>query len=168
MGRSSKTVLTLTGFDELINKIERAGGSVRTSVDAVMKESATIMKNELTSQMQKANVDSGLISRMPAPKVEWEGNKCTAKVGYEKGSYNPNNLSDGYKVVFLNYGTPKERHTNQDGQHVFLNGTWVTLGNGRGAIKARGFIAKAKKKAKPQIKKKQEETLHDILKGLEK
>lgn len=167
MGRSSKTVLTLTGFDELINKIERAGGSVRNSVNAVMNESATIMKNELTAQMQKANVDSGLISRMPAPKVEWQGNKCTAQIGYEKGTFNSNNLSDGYKVVFLNYGTPKDRHTNQGGQKVFIYGHWATLGNGRGAIKARGFINKAKKKAKPQIKKKQEETLHDILKGLE-
>ena len=93
--------------------------------------------------MSKAEVESGLINRMPAPTVEWQGNQCRAEIGYKKGNYDTNNLSDGYKVVFLNYGTP----------HRSVHGK----------VKARGFIKKAKAKAKPQIKKAQEETFEKIL-----
>ena len=58
------------------------------------------------------------------------------------GDYNPKELSDGYKVAFLNYGTPR--------------------------ISPREFISAAKKKAKPQIKKAQEEVLNKVLARLKK
>lgn len=138
--------LQLEGFDELLKKIEKAGGSIDASAETCIKKSANIMEAELKTQMSKAGVDSGLINKMPAPTIEKEGNRITARVGYKKGAYNPNDPSDGYKVVFLNYGTPKRKK--------------------HGKIKARGFIAKAKNKARPQIKRQQEETLNDILGGL--
>ena len=102
-----------------------------------------VKTNELKAQMQAANVDGGLIDRMPPPEVEKEGNTYTARVGYKKGAYDPNNPSDGYKVVFANYGTPKR---SKHGQQP-----------------AKRFIEKAKKKAKTKIKKTQEETLNKIL-----
>lgn len=138
--------LQLEGFGDLLKKIESAGGSIDAAAETCIKKSADIMQAELKTQMSKADVDSGLITKMPAPTIEKEGNKITARVGYKKGAYNPNDISDGYKIVFLNYGTPKRKK--------------------HGKIKARGFIAKAKKKARPQIKKQQEETLNDILRGL--
>ena len=106
------------------------------------------MHDELTTQMQKANVDSGLINRMPPPEIEADGNRVTARVGYKKGNYNPDNPSDGYKVVFANYGTPRR---SKHGQQP-----------------AKGFIKKAKKKASSRIKKVQAETLDEILGGLKK
>lgn len=139
--------LQLDGFDELLKKIEKAGGSIDAAAETCIKKSANIMEAELKTQMSKADVDSGLINQMPAPTIEKEGNRITARVGYKKGAYNPNNISDGYKIVFLNYGTPKRKK--------------------HGKIKARGFIAKAKNKARPQIKKQQEETLNEILGGLQ-
>lgn len=138
--------LQLDGFDELLKKIEKAGGSIDAAAETCLKKSANIMEAELKTQMSKADVDAALINRMPAPTIEKEGNRITARVGYKKGAYNPNNISDGYKIVFLNYGTPKRTK--------------------HGKIKARGFIAKAKKKASPQIKKQQEKTLNEILRGL--
>lgn len=137
--------ITLTGFEELLSKIEKAGGTIDNAAEQCVKQSATIMQAELKTQMQNADVDSGLINRMPPPQIEKEGNKIAARVGYKKGAYNPNDLSDGYEAVFINFGTPKRQPTQ---------------------IKARGFIAKAKKKARPQIKKKQENTLNEILRGL--
>lgn len=137
--------INLSGFDDLLAKIEKAGGSIDAAAETCLKNSASIMEAELKTQMNNAGVDSGLINRMPAPTIEKDGNRITARVGYKKGAYNPNNLSDGYEVVFLNYGTPKRK---------------------RSQIKARGFIAKAKKKARPQIKKQQEKTLNEILRGL--
>ena len=101
------------------------------------------MQSELKLQMQKSGVDSALINRMPTPELKKDGNAMIARVGYKKGAYNPDDLSDGYKVVFLNYGTPKRSK--------------------HGKVEAKGFIDKAQRKAKKQIKKKQEETLKKII-----
>lgn len=138
--------LQLDGFDELLKKIEKAGGTIDGAAETCLKKSANIMEAELKAQMSKADVDAALINRMPAPTIEKDGNRITARVGYKKGAYNPNDISDGYKVVFLNFGTPKRKK--------------------HGKVKARGFIAKAKKKARPQIKRQQETTLNEILRGL--
>ncbi len=132
--------LNLEGFDELLKKIEESGKAANRAVDSCMKQSAQIQQKELKAQMRKSKVSDALINRMPPPEIEWMGNTCIARVGYKKGEYNPKDLSDGYEAVFINYGTPR--------------------------IKPRGFIKAAKNKAKPQIKKAQEETLHKILERL--
>ena len=138
--------LKLEGFDELLKDIERAGGSIDSATETCLKNSAAIMEAELKTQMSNTGVDSGLINRMPAPEIERDGNRHTARVGYKKGAYNPRDISDGYKAVFINFGTPRRSK--------------------HGKVRARGFIAKAKKKASPQIKKQQQKTLDEILKGL--
>lgn len=144
--------LKLDGFDELFSQIEKTGGTIDHAAKSCITQSAHIMHDELKTQMQAANVDSGLINRMPPPEIENEGNRYTARVGYKKGAYDENNPSDGYKVIFLNYGTP-----NRSAHGKIENGGKVKL----------GFIKRAKDKANKKIKKQQEETLKDILKGLE-
>lgn len=144
MAKSGIT-LKLDGFEKMLKDIEAAGGTINKAVDSTMKQSAQIVQTELKKQMQGASpkaVDSGLINRMPPPSVKWEGNVCTAEVGYKKGSYNPKKLDDGYKAVFINYGTPR--------------------------IAPRGFIGKAKEKAKQPVKKAQEQTFKKILERLQK
>lgn len=143
---ASKAILQLKGFDNLFEQIQKAGGSIDNAAKMCIQQSAQIMQTELKAQMQAAGVDGDLISSMPQPVIEAEGNRYRAEVGYKKGSYDPSNPSDGYKVVFLNYGTPRR-----------------TM---HGKVAARGFIQKAKKKARPQIKKAQQETLDEILRGL--
>ena len=138
--------LKLEGFDEMLAEIEKAGGTIDSAANQCMQTSAQVMHDELTAQMKAANVDSGLINRMPSPEVESKGNRHTARVGYKKGTYDPNNPSDGYKVVFANYGTPRRSKHGQQPE--------------------KRFIEKAKKKAKPKIKKAQQETLDKILGGL--
>lgn len=140
---SSGIKVKFSGFEELLDKIQKAGGTIERATESCVKESAQIMQAELKSAMQSANVDSGLINRMPPPEIEIEGNRYTARVGYKKGSYDAANLTDGYKVVFLNYGTPRRSE--------------------HGKVEARGFIQKAKKKATPKIKKAQATTLEKIL-----
>lgn len=135
--------LKLSGFDELFEQIKKAEGNVDEAAEQCLQESAQIMQSELKAQMQKSGVDSDLIDRMPTPEFKRDGNSMIARVGYKKGAYNPNDISDGYKVVFLNYGTPKRSM--------------------HGKIVARGFIDKAQRKAKRQIKQKQEETLKKII-----
>lgn len=140
---ASKAILQLKGFDELLEQIEKAGGSIDRAADSCVRQSANILQNELKAQMQAAGVDSDLINAMPPPQIEAKDNRYSAAVGYKKGSYDPRNPSDGYKVVFLNYGTPRR-----------------TM---HGKVAARGFIEKAKKKARPKIKSAQQETLKKIL-----
>ena len=148
--------LKLEGFDDLLKEIEKAGGKIDNSVKSCMNKSAMIMQNELKDEMQKSNVDIGLINRMPPPEIENDYGRITARVGYRKGEYNQDNLSDGYKVVFANYGTPyRKKH-----------GKIVDIGAG-GKIKL-GFIIRAKNKANRKIKVEQEKTLQDILKGLQR
>ena len=140
---SSKAILQLKGFDDLLEQIQKAGGSIDRAADSCLRQSAQIMQSELKSQMQAAGVDGDLINSMPPPQITVENNRYSAAVGYEKGDFDPSNPSDGYKVVFLNYGTPRRTK--------------------HGKVAARGFIQKAKKKARPQIKKAQRETLEKIL-----
>lgn len=146
MGKKAGITLKLEGFEELLQDIEAAGRSMDSAVESCIKQSAKTVDTELRAQLSKAS-QSGLASRMPQPKVEKEANTVSAFVGFEKGTYNPNNLSDGYKALFLNYGTP---HRSKHGHE-----------------KARNFISKAKKKATPKIKKEQEATLKKILERLE-
>lgn len=139
MARRSSS-LTLTGFDELLKKIEQAGGSVDSAVNECMNKSAKIEQDQIKTQALKKKVSSNLINRMPNYEIVKNGNVQTARVGFIKGKYDPNNLSDGYKAVFINYGTPK--------------------------IAPRNFIKAAKAKARRQIKQSQQETFNEILEKL--
>ena len=145
MAKSGIT-LKFEGFEELLKNIEASGRSINSAVDSCMKQSAQIAEKELKTQMRKSRVPDHLTNAMPPPEIEWEGNKCTARVGYKKGAYDPENPSDAYKVIFLNYGTPHRKKY--------------------GNVAARSFIVKAKKKAAPQIKKAQKEALEKILERL--
>ncbi len=140
--------LQLSGFDELLEQIQKASGTADRAVESCLKQSAQIMQSELKSEMQKSGVDSDLIDRMPTPELQKDGNTMIARVGYKKGAYNPDDLSDGFKVVFLNYGTPKRSK--------------------HGKLEAKGFIDRAQKKARKRIKKAQKETLEKILERVSK
>lgn len=133
-------ILDLSGFDTILKKIEDAGGSIDKSVDACMTKAGDILFDEQKSAMQKKKVAKDLITRMEKPSFSKNFNYSKVVVGYEKGLYDPKNLSDGYKAVFINYGTPR--------------------------ISPRKFIELAKKKAKPQVNKAAQETFNEILKGL--
>lgn len=140
--------LKLTGFEEMLTAIEKAGGSIDKAANQCMQKSAKLMDEELKAQMRSANVKSDLINRMPSPEVEKDGNRYTARVGFVKGEYNPTKPSDAYKAIFLNYGTPRRTK--------------------HGQVKARHFIENAKEKAKSKIENSQQQTFKEILGGLKK
>lgn len=148
--------MKLEGFEDLLKDIEAAGGSMVKATESCMKQSAYTMQNALKSEMLKANVPADLVNGMPQFDVKTEGNHVEARVGYKKGNYDPENLSDGYKVVFLNYGTPR-RSKHGKIKDVAEGGT-IHL----------GFIQRAKSTAKKQIKKQQRETLDKIFERLKK
>lgn len=145
---ASKAILQLKGFDELLENIKKADGSIDRAADSCIRQSAHIMHAELKSEMQSTGVDGGLVERMPQPKISVEGNRYEAKVGYKMGSYNPADPSDGFKAVFWNFGTPRRSK--------------------HGKVAAHGYIARAKKTAAPKIKKAQKQTLEKILERVSK
>lgn len=143
MAKKSGISLKIEGFEEILNAIKDAGGSVDKAVDSAVRQSAQIVQIELKNEMQQSNVDSDLINAMPAPEIFRDGNAVVAKVGYNKGTYNPAKLSNGYKVVFLNYGTPNRKKY--------------------GKVIAKGFIQRAKKSATPKVRKAQKEVFNKII-----
>lgn len=143
--------LKLEGFDELLKQIQKAEGDVESASVQTLRKSADIMQNTLKAEMQKSNVSSSLINTMPAPKIEKDHGLITARVGWQKGAYNPSNPSAAYKVIFLNYGTP-----NRTKHGKIQQGGKVKL----------GFIKRAKSKSKKPIQIEQERMLKEILKGL--
>jgi hypothetical protein len=140
--------LQLQGFDGMLEQIQAAGGDIDRATNSCIRQSAQIMHTELIAAMQSTGADGGLIAQMDAPEITADGNRYSAKVGYKMGSFDPNNPSAGYKALFYNYGTPRRTKHGKEA--------------------ARGYIAIAKKKARPKIKKAQKETLEKILERVNK
>lgn len=131
------------GFEDMIADLNLSAKEVDRVATACINQNAQIMQSELKSAMSKSGVPGHLISEMPQFEVKAEGNVYEASVGYSKGAYDPRNPSTGYKVVFLNYGTPnRTKH---------------------GKVPEKGFIARAKRSAKPKMKKANEAALKKIL-----
>ena len=142
----SRLSITLEGFDEMIEQIRKAEGNVDSAIQTAVNAGASAAESALRSQCAASGVPdsvTGAITRT----VERTGNRYTVGVGWELGAYNPQNISQGYKAVFLNYGTP---HRTKHGQ-----------------TKARGFIAKAKKASLKPVKAAQQSALEKIMKELE-
>ena len=62
----------LTGFDEMLKSIEKAGGSVNKAVDECVKKTANIIDTELRNQMIKSKADSpdhSLVKDMDKPEI---------------------------------------------------------------------------------------------------
>lgn len=154
MAKSGIT-LNLEGFDELIKRLEAAGQKADKVCEKIMRESAKVAESELVSSARRADLDESLISEIRS-NVKSEGGVISAEVGWELGAYDKKSPSAGYKVIFQNYGTSKRK---------------TLKGSNRGEISRsdrgrRQFIAKAKKNARPKIKKLQQEALDEILGGL--
>lgn len=139
--------LKLDGFDELLREIEAAGKSADTAAESAVKAGAQAMQSELQSALQAAS-ESGLASRLPAPQIEKRGGAIVARVGFDRTPYDPKRPSDYFKAVFLNYGTPYRTKHGKEG--------------------ARGFVTKAKRRARPKIQKAQKDALQKILQRLKK
>ena len=148
MGKNSGSILSLKGFDKLLEQIQEAGGNIDKATEQAINKSVVVVSQDLHTACNSAGVPSNVSSEIKSDRAEWNGNKCSARVGWKLGAYNPDNPSQGYKAIFLNYGTPRRKK--------------------HGKITARNFIATTKKASQPKLRKIQKETLDEILKGLPK
>lgn len=152
-------------FAPLLEEIQRAGGNIDQAAAKVAKESTKIVRDALVSECQASGVPQSLINQIKAETKHDGANRYDCEIGWKKGEYNPKNPSAGYVAAFLNYGTAR-RTVKLENARVRINGKWHTIGTNRGALVAKGFIKRAKDKAKPQLKKAQEKMLKETLGGL--
>lgn len=157
MGRAK---LELKGFDEFYEKLQKVSDNVDEVAEKKFNECVDILENELRTKAQAAGLAPRLLKQITKDthigKGYWRG-----EVGW-KSSKQKNPLSDFYKVVFWNYGTPtrtvkKENVKNQ------LDGNWTTLGKNRGSIMKHGFIKRAKLAASRKIKTLMKNTMKEML-----
>lgn len=139
-----KSVATFSGFDEIMSQIEELGGNIEEITKKCVLQAQQVMAEELKKEIKNSGIES-LADRVPDPNVYYGKNRFSARVGFKVGDYNPNNISDGFKAIFLNYGT-------YDGK----------------VIEGRYFIKKAKKNARPKIRKLEEETIKKVIEVLKK
>lgn len=148
--------INLKGFDKMLEQLQEAGGDVSKAAASAIRESAKVVENDLRTAASESGVPSDITSEIKTHTSD-VGDRYEAEVGWQMGNYDPKKPTAGYKAVFLNYGTVK-RYT-QKGQY-------------RGEItkpaQSQQFIHKAKKAARPKVKKIQQEILKKALGDLGK
>lgn len=150
--RGKGAISVSVNFAPLLEKINKAGGDVEAATWEAARKGARVMYEELKNEAAASGVPASVTNEITfQAERDDSGNRYACKVGWRMGEYDPSNPSTAYKAVFMNYGTPKR---------------YTQAGAYRGSITGRGFIGRAKKKARPKIKKVQEEALSEILKGL--
>lgn len=144
------SIVKLEGFDELIQRIEKAGGDSDKAARKARDDGAVAMEQALKAECNAANVPSSLSSQIRV-KNENANGRYKAAVGWDVPNYDPTNPAPAFKAMFLNYGTPRRQ---------------TKAGKNRGLIIARGFIQKAKRKGGRAVKKAEKDAFTKILKEL--
>lgn len=139
--------ISLKGFDRMLEELQQAGGDVDRAAASAIRESAKVVEDELQAAATASGVPSDIISEI-RKNTSKEGDRYEAEVGWIMGNYDPKKPTAGYKAVFLNFGTVK-RYTHKD----------YYRGEIQKQPRAQQFIYRAKKNARPKVKKIQQEIL---------
>lgn len=153
-------------FNDLLEKIKKANGDIESATWKACRAGAREMHDVLEAEASKSGLPTDVTDALIyQADRDSSGNRYACVVGWRLGSYDPEDLSAGYKAVFVNYGTPR-RTVETEGVRVQIDGEWKTLDTNRGFIDGTGFIGRAKKKARKKVKQAQEEALNEILSNL--
>lgn len=150
--RYGKGTLELKGFDEYIQNLQDVGGKLEREGKECFLECTKEVTTQLRKKSKEAGLKDSLRNTMKSETILHDSaGVWYFEAGWQKGKPNYKNLSDAYKVLFYNYGTPR-RSTKK--------------GANRGKIQAHGFIGNAKRAAYRRCKKIQSEFLANVTKGL--
>lgn len=149
--------LQVKGFDEMLDAIKRAGGDVDKAAKVCMEKSIQVLESNLISEAKASGAETSTVFH----KVTSNGNMVAAETGWKLGEYDSNNPSEGYRAMFIEFGTGKssERGKGKDRQ--------TAAGYNRGSTAPRPFLAQARKKSVKAIRAVQQETLQNITKELD-
>jgi hypothetical protein len=153
--RYGKNELSLTGFEELAEALNKAGKNVDVEGRKCFEKCAENVYDALEAKAREAGLAENLIEKIDEIITEKHG-LWAYYVGWKKTRYNPRNLSPWAKVAFFNYGTPMRK--TKSGQN---RGQETAHPEG-----THGFIKKAKLAARQKNKKLQKDTLTRIAKGI--
>lgn len=156
----NKTMLTLSGFDEFLEDLEKAGASVDNEGRMCFEECAENLYDQLYTKAEQAGLAQNLLDEITETfDEEGAADRWSYEVGWKKQKPSKTNpLPDTYKVMFYNYGTPKR--TTKKG---YNRGAEPPHPKG-----SHGFIKKAKLAAVSKNRKIQKEALEKILGRLKK
>lgn len=142
--------IKLDGFEDMLRDIQKAGKDVDKAAKDTIKQSAKVYEQELKSAAKSSGVPDHIVNEVKA-ETKVENDRYSAKVGWSLGTYDPTNLSAGYKAMFINYGTVR-RQTKK--------------GYNRGEIpkptNSARFTTKAKRKANVKIKRLQQDIINKV------
>lgn len=108
MAKKSRFGIQVEGFDELMAKLDKIGGSpaMKKGVDEALIKSKEYITNELDKAMTrlpaKGKYSTGRTKKSldKTNKTEWSGMMASTKVGF-------NLKESGLTSIYLMYGTPK-------------------------------------------------------------
>lgn len=148
--------LQVKGFDDMLAEIQRAGGNIDAAAINCMEKSVAILEDNLKKEAQASGAETTTVMHS----VTVNGNRIAAETGWQLGNYDSANPSEGYRAMFVEFGTGKSsaRSKGKDRQ--------TAAGLNRGSTAPRPFMAKARKKSGKAIRDIQQETLQNIAKGL--
>ena len=153
----AKMRLQIKGFDEMLERIQRAGGDVDKAARLCMEESLQVLESNLKKEAQASGAETSTVYHS----VTASGNRVQGETGWPLGNYDSNNPSEGYEAMFREFGTGKhsQRSKGKDRQ--------TAAGHNRGSTEPRPFMAAARAQSVKPIKAIQRKTLKNIVKELE-
>ena len=144
----TKIKFELKGFEDLLEQIQKAGGSIERATEKALLNGA----NLLTNDFKTGAINRGLeLDRLITPQVKWNKNRASIEAGFELGDYDERNPNSAYIAMFTEYGTIKRT---------------TKAGANRGTITPDPFIRPAREKDAAKVKRYQKEALEEILRGL--
>lgn len=153
----AKMRLQIKGFDEMLERVQRASGDIDAAARQCMEKSVSVLESNLKKEAEASGAPTSTVSHS----VTSSGNRISGETGWKLGDYDAANPSEGYLAMFREFGTGKHsaRGKGKDRE--------TAAGYNRGSTEPRPFMAKARKKSAKPIRAIQEETLHNIVKELE-
>lgn len=153
----AKMRLQLKGFDELLERVQRAGGELDTAARTCVEKSVRVLESNLKKEAEASGAPTSTLSHS----VTSSGNRISGETGWKLGDYNSTNPSEGYLAMFREFGTGKHSTRGKGSDRH------TAAGYNRGSTMPRPFMAQARKKSVKPIRAIQQETLRDIVKELE-
>ena len=153
----AKIRLQLKGFDEMLEKLQKAGGDIDKAARVCMEKSVSVLEEYLIDEAAESGAETSEIFHQ----VTVNGNRVTGETGWKLGNYDSNNPSEGYRAMFTEFGTGRHsaRGRGKDRE--------TAAGHNRGSTEPRPFMAQARKRAVKPVRTIQRETLQNIIKELE-
>lgn len=144
MGKNSMK-LDLSGFNDMLERIQKAGGSIEKAAEKALSESAKPFYQDLKAGIEK-HQRSGLTEKslLDPNNIKWDGNRVTLKVGFDMSK-------GGLAALFIEYGVNR---LSKKGKAVVQ--------------KPDPFIQPAIRKNQSKARKIQQEELSKILEEIEK